>query len=168
MKWIVLGSVAVASVPFLSGCSLLADLPRDARGSTRLLQSGKPLVVGVPERAEADDAAVAAREKALLEKLARRLGTRVEWKKGNAHRLLQDLEEAQVMVVAAQLSSDTPFASEVAMSQPFWKHGPREKDFCMAVAPGENKLLFELDKLIAQDQKERGAALGPRLLGRRA
>jgi hypothetical protein len=136
----------------LGGCSLLADLPRDARGSISKLQAGQPLVVGVPAQNEEDDAPVAAREKALLQKLASRLGTRIEWKRGNTHRLLEDLEQAQVLVVAAQLPSDTPFAQHVALSQPFWKKGPREKDFCFALAPGENRLMLELDRLILEEQ----------------
>ena len=154
-----LALACAASTCSLAGCSVLSDLPRDARLSTSTLRSGQPLCVGVPGHVEkqsgSGDARIAAREKEVVTLLARRLGTRVEWKRGSLHELAQELERGEVLMVAAQLPCDTPFADKVALSQPFLKHGPREEDFCLAVAPGENKLLLELDRLIAQEQRKR-------------
>jgi hypothetical protein len=44
-----------------------------------------------------------------VEKIARRLGAPIEWRTGNAHQLLQDLEELKLPLVAAALPCASPF-----------------------------------------------------------
>jgi hypothetical protein len=140
----------VASIAVcLCGC---ANLPRDARQSTDKTRQSRVLVVGVSE-ADEEMATVSAREKSLVQKVARRLGARVQWRRGNAHTLLQDLEEAKLPIVAATLPSDSPFAASVGISQPYVKNGPGHKDYCLAVAPGENRLLLLVDQIISEEQQ---------------
>jgi hypothetical protein len=133
----------------LSGC---ADLPRDARQSTERIRAAKVLVVGLPS-SQQELAVVAERERVLVERVAKRLGAHVQWKVGNAHTLLQDLEQVRLPLVAATLPSDSPFATSVGLSQPHWRKGPQDKDYCLAVAPGENRLLLLVDQVIAEEQK---------------
>lgn len=148
----------------VSGCFLLlpllsfsgcANLPRDQHGMTDRIRQSGVLVVGVSREGE-KLAALEEREKSLVEKVARRLGVRVEWRRGNAHTLLEDLEEWKLPLVAGSIPSDSPFADRVGLSQPYLKDGPGHKDFCLAVAPGENRLLLLVDQVIAEEQRQGG------------
>jgi hypothetical protein len=132
-------------VVVLSGC---ADLPRDQHGATARIQESKVLVAGISRESD-KPSSLEEREKRLVEEVARRLGARVEWRSGNAHALLQDLEKLKLPLVAATLPSDSPFADRIGLSQPYLKDGPGHKDYCLAVAPGENHLLLLVDQVIA-------------------
>jgi hypothetical protein len=133
----------------LSGC---ANLPRDQHGATARIQQSKVLVAGISRESD-KPSSLENREKRLVEEVGRRLGARVEWRSGNAHALLQDLEELKLPLVAATLPSDSPFADRIGLSQPYVKDGPRHKDYCLAVAPGENRLLLLVDQVIAEDRR---------------
>jgi hypothetical protein len=149
----VLASLSLAATGLaLSGC---ADLPRDQHGATERIRQSRVLTVGVPT--DENDSPVARREREVLQKIATRLGATIEYKKGDSHQLLQDLENLKYPIVAASLPSDSPFAQSVGMSQPYWKNGPERKDYCLAVAPGENRLLFIVDQVILEEQKSRNA-----------
>ncbi len=140
---------------FCAGASGCADLPRDQHGATERIREKGVLVVGVSRGDK--PSALQGREKRLIEKIARRLGARVQWRPGNAHQLLQDLEELKLPIVAAAIPSDSPFSAGVGMSQPYLKDGPQHKDYCLAVAPGENRLLFLIDQIIAEEEREGGS-----------
>ncbi len=133
-KGILCVSVYPRLVIVLSGC---ADLPRDQHGATARIQESKVLVAGISRESD-KPSFLEEREKRPVEEMARRLGARVEWRNGNAHALFQDLEELKVPLVAAVLLSDSPFADRIGLSQPYLKDGPGHKDYCLAVAPGEN------------------------------
>jgi hypothetical protein len=149
--------VSIFAVGAFSGC---ADLPRDQHGATSRIQESRVLTVGIP--AEQEDSQVVRREREILQKVAQRLGARIEYKKGNAHQLLQDLENLKYPIVAAALPSDSPFSQSVGMSQPYWKNGPERKDYCIAVAPGENRLLFIVDQIILEENKSRHTTASPK------
>ena len=152
-KVVLYAPVSVWFVAALSGC---ADLPRDQHGATARIQESKILVAGISR--EGDKASsLEERERRLVEDVARRLGARVEWRSGNAHALLQDLQELKLPLVAASVPCDSPFAQHVGLSQPHLKNGPRRKDYCLAVAPGENRLLLLVDQVIAEEHR-RGEA----------
>ena len=143
---------AVLLTLLTGGC---ADLPRDQYGWTERIRESGVLTVGVSQDSAAP-AALEERERRLVEKVARRLNARVEWRRGNAHALMQDLEERNLPLVAAAVPSDSPFARRIVLSQPYLKYGPRHKDYCLAVAPGENRLLLLVDQVIAQERREEG------------
>jgi hypothetical protein len=135
----------VAVLLAVSGCG---GLPRDARGwSDRVLRDGV-LPVGVSQEKADGLGTVAERERATVEAVAHRLNARVEWRPGNAHQLLRDLEEGRIPLVAAQVSKDSPFAAVVGLSRPYLKKGPEGRDYCLAVAPGENRLLLTVDQTV--------------------
>lgn len=135
----------------LAGC---ADLPRDQKGSTDKIRAGRVLVVGI-SREKSEPSEMQKREQLIVKKVAQRLGAKVKWQPGNAHQLLLDLEEVKLPIVAASITSDSPFAERVGLSQPFLKDGPNHKDYCLAVAPGENKLLLLVDQIIAEEQRDK-------------
>lgn len=134
-----------------SGC---ADLPRDQSGWTSQIQREGVLVVGFSRPLQKDEA-VFQREKQVLQKLAKRLGARLELREGNAHTLLDELQKRQLAVVMAQIPSESPFAEKLGFSQPFYKRDDGQNndiEYSIAVAPGENRLLLMLDKIIADDK----------------
>jgi hypothetical protein len=60
-------------------------------------------------------------------------------------------------LVAAALPSDTPYSAEVGMSRPYRRKGPHSKDYCLAVAPGENALLLTVDRVAEEQAKGKEA-----------
>ena len=126
-----------------------ADLPRDQHGSTDRIRESGELVVGISHEGF-DSVATEEREKMLVEKVAARFGARVLWRRGNAHQLLEDLEEMRLPLVSATIPCDSPFAGRVGLSMPYMENGLHGKDYCLAVAPGENRLLLLVDEVIAE------------------
>jgi ABC-type amino acid transport substrate-binding protein len=135
-------------------------LPRDQRGASAEARANGRLVVGVPAERAPADSLVAARERALVEEVARRLGVRIAWRTGDTHELLGRLQEWELPIVAAAVTSDTPFGAHVALSKPFWKDGPGHRDYVLAVAPGENALLLLVDQVVAEADARRAAGAG--------
>jgi len=82
----------------------------------------------------------------LVEAFARSIDARVEWRTGGADELLHALEEREIDVLAAGLTTKSPWAQHVGMTRPWRKDGSEER--VLAVAPGENGTLFALDRLI--------------------
>ena len=147
MNWRRSRLLSIPLTIFLSGC---ADLPRDQHGASTRIRQRAVLTVGASHES-AQLTPLEKREKRLVEKIARRLGARIEWRTGNAHQLLQDLKELKLPLVAAALPCDSPFSARLGMSQPYLKDGPRHQDYCLAVAPGENQLLLLVDQVIAEE-----------------
>jgi hypothetical protein len=145
-------TVLPALMVLAGGC---ADLPRDQDGWTQRVRKSGVLPVGVPGRS-GEHALMEDRERRLVEEAARRLHARVQWRPGNVHVLLEELKERKIPVVAATLPTDSPFAAEVGLSQPYLKKGPGKKDYCLAVAPGENRLLLLIDTVIADERRRAG------------
>jgi len=78
-------NVWLLSIPltiFLSGC---ADLPRDQHGASTRIRQRAVLTVGASHES-AQLTPLEKREKRLVEKIARRLGARIEWRSGNRRR----------------------------------------------------------------------------------
>ena len=96
------------------------------------------------------------REERLVSAIAARLGARVEWRLGDAHELLDDLADLELPLVAAAVNTDSPFADRVGLSKPYLKDGPHGRDYCLAVAPGENRLLLLVDRIIAETPQTEG------------
>lgn len=128
-----------------------ADLPRDQHRATARIRESGEIVVGISSE-RFDSAEMEAREKMLVEIVAARLNARIVWRRGNAHHLLEDLTELKLPLVAANIPCDSPFADRIGMSQPYLKDRTNETDYCLAVAPGENRLLLLVDQTIAEEQ----------------
>ena len=108
------------------------------------------IVVGISSSSE-NVAPSQERERYLAEKIAAGLGAKVEWRADNTHRLLEDLEELKLPLVAAAIPCDTPFANRIGLSQPYFKDEARGVKYCLAVASGENHLLLLADEIIAKE-----------------
>lgn len=128
-----------------------ADLPRDQHGATARIRESGEIVVGISAE-RFDSVEMEAREKMLVEIVAARLNARIVWRRGNAHHLLEDLTELKLLLVAANIPCDSPFADRIGMSQPYLKDRTNDTDYCLAVAPGENRLLLLVDQTIAEEQ----------------
>ena len=124
----------------LAGC---ANLPRDCDGATARIRQSKLLEAG---STQSQNFAAHEREKKIIEKVAKELGATVLWREGNALDLMREVEERELPVAAATVRDDSPFASRVGLSKPFFEEG--ETKFCIAVAPGENELLLRIDRAI--------------------
>lgn len=104
----------------LLGC----DLPRDARGSLRRIE-GDVLRVGVAGDGpwarvrDLDEGPPDGVEVALVQLLAERLRARVEWEQGEQEDLLEALGRGGLDLVVCGLTDDTPWAKEVALTQPY-------------------------------------------------
>jgi hypothetical protein len=151
---------AARAVAWLAATCLVAacgPLPRDQRQASAEARANRRLVVGVPAQRAPADSLVAARERAVVEEVARRLGARVEWRPGDTHALLDRLQAWELPIVAAAVTSDTPYKAHVGLSKPFWKDGPGHRDYVLAVAPGENALLLLVDQVVAEADARRAA-----------
>lgn len=148
-------SLGVACL-WLAGCSSLESLPRDQHGATERIRAERVLVVGTSSGTSSNAAASVTEraERRLVQRVAARLGARVQWRRGNAHTLLEALQELKLPLVAASLPCDSPFAEAVGFSKPYLEDGPQHKDYCLAVAPGENRLLLLIDQTIAEEKKK--------------
>lgn len=141
-------SAFALSTLLVVGC---ANLPNDQHESTTRIRQSGTIVVGVSR--ENDNAALfEKREKPLVEKIAARLDAKIEWRADNAHRLLEDLEDLKLPLVAASVSCDTPFADRIGLSKPYFTDENQDKEYCLAIAPGENRLLLLVDETIAEEQ----------------
>lgn len=134
----------------ITGCS---SLPRDQHGSSDRITKSGVLVVGVAQREDIPPA-LAEQERLLIHEVARRLGVKVKWRQGDTHTLLEELKDLKIPLVAAGLPHDTPFADEIGLSLPYLKKGPQNKSYALAVAPGENGLLFLVDQVIAERTRQ--------------
>ena len=141
--WVLLGVFA------LSGCD---SLPRDQQGWTSQIQKDRVLVVGFAKPSKEDEP-IFAQEKQVLQKLAQRLGARLEMREGNAHSLLDEVEHRRLAIVAAQIPADSPFSQKLGFSQAFYTRQSDKTEYSIAVAPGENRLLLLLDQTIAEQQQ---------------
>lgn len=136
-------------------CGGCASLPRDTDNWTAQIQAARTLEVGVvQEPGEAGTRGISAQEAAIVEKLAKRLGANVRWREGNLLELMHALEEREIPLVAAEVRVDSPYAQTVGMSRPYGEKDKTKR--CIAVAPGQNRLLLMLDTIIADSEKADG------------
>ena len=58
----------------------------------------------------------------------------------------------KLALVAANIPCNSPFADRVGMSQSYFKDLTNdETDYCLAVPPGENRLLLLVDEILAEE-----------------
>ncbi len=145
-----LRTILLVSLSFVLTCSC-ADLPRDQHGATNRIKQTGEIIVGVSPGSN-NNTNQGDAETRLVEKVAARLGARIVWRAGNAHQLLQDLADLKLPLVAATIPCDSPFAARIGLSKPYFKDEKHDKDYCLAVAPGENRLLLLVDQVIAEEQ----------------
>ena len=132
--------IAVACI----GC----DMPRDPHDTLYRIRGGT-IRVGASEHGpwvRFDGDGPAGVEVQLLQDFARRQDAEIRWVEGSESELFQALKEGQLEVIIGGLDDSTPWAPEVALTQPFITVG--DKRHVMAVRQGENRWLLELDKFL--------------------
>jgi hypothetical protein len=133
----------------LAGC----DLPRDPEDTLRTVR-GRILRVGVLNYGENAD-----KDRPIVERLAAGLGSKLVYVEGDAHALFEDLKSGQIHLVIGGVPASTPFGKELGLSKPIGPlHSAHEKeDRVIAVRPGENAFLLQINQVI-EAAKTEGAA----------
>ena len=111
-------ALLVAALLLLPGC----DWPRDA-GTTLHDVRGGLLRVGVtaepPWVTVAADGTVGGAEAVLVERLAARLGARVEWYPGSESTRMAALKERVLDLVVGGLTADAPWVEQASLTHPY-------------------------------------------------
>jgi len=138
-------ALVVACCSALSGC----DLPRDPEGTLSRVRNGV-IRVGVTPHGrwvESDEGQPPTGiEPTLVEDFARQLGAEVRWYRGSETQVLTALETFELDLVVGGLTDDTLWSDRVGLSQPYFE--TEDRRHVMAVAPGENAFLLQLDRFL--------------------
>lgn len=94
----------------------------------------------------------------LVQKLAERLGTEVEWHVDTENDLFPGLEEFHLDLVIAGLTKDNPWSERVGFTRPYAKVGSATglKEHVLAVPPGENAWLRYIEEFLLEQEQEIG------------
>jgi hypothetical protein len=135
-------------------------MPRDPEGTFERVRGGT-IRAGLSEngpwtRVTGDGDGESGIEVELLKRFANELGAKVEWTHGSEGDLLQSLHRGRLDVVVGGLTDSTPWAKQVGLTQPYVTVPAegRDEKHVIAVAPGENRWLLELDRFL---QRQRDA-----------
>jgi polar amino acid transport system substrate-binding protein len=112
---------ATAALTLMLALAVACDFPRDAEGTLARVRGGT-MRVGVSQHAPwvrlASEEPEGV-EPALLRRWAKQLEARLEWVRGSEAALVEALQQGAIDVLAAGLQHSTPFASKMALSQPY-------------------------------------------------
>ncbi|MGP9709497.1 transporter substrate-binding domain-containing protein [Brachybacterium sp. AOP24-D1-21] len=154
-RLILLGALLLAA----AGCQ--GSFPADTQGTLDRVTGGE-LRVGIAENPPwtevAPDGAVSGSEVDLLSDYAETIDAEIRWVPGGENVLAAEMKEGNLDLVVGGLASDVPWTSEIALTRPYTTtQGPDGKpvDIVMGVRPGENALLVDLERYLA----ERGGEL---------
>lgn len=144
-------AAAVAAALSTGGCG---GLPRDPEGTLERVRGGT-LRVGIARTepwTNGSAAAPAGIEIDLVRTVASGLDARVEWVAGGESELIERLERHELDLVAAGLEKTTPWGKRVGLTRPYarWPEERREVGRVLAVAPGENGFLLEVERRLAR------------------
>ena len=81
-----------------------------------------------------------------VEAFARAHGARVEWRRGSESELFEALEKRELDIVVGGFTDDNPWGPKLGLTRPYAESG--KKRHVIAVAPGENRLLLEFERLL--------------------
>ncbi|MCB0311569.1 MAG: transporter substrate-binding domain-containing protein [Bdellovibrionales bacterium] len=91
----------------------------------------------------------------LIQRLAGSLNTEVVWISGGLEEHLRELSRFEIDLVAAGLSSDTPWRGRVALSKPYaFSERKASEQRVLALPPGENAWLLMVDKFLLKHRDE--------------
>jgi hypothetical protein len=154
---------ALALFVLTGGCD---RLPRDMRGTLDEVR-GQTLRAGVvSERApwvERRDGGASGIEVQLIERFAARLGARVSWTWGGEQGLVERLERRELHVVAAGFDETSPWSKHVGMTRPYFESEEdwsRSVRHVLAVPPGENAWLLQLERFLREERARVQAQYG--------
>ena len=164
IRWIHAGLILFAA----AGC----DLPRDSDGTLDRVRGGTMRVGFVVDTPWTTDSAggVGGIEGGLVQSLARELGARASWKRGQQDYLLTALQHRELDLVIGGLTADSPWSKQVAFTRPYFTDtvsvsgSLKPREHVLAVAPGENAWLTRVEQMliaaegqVSRQARERGA-----------
>jgi ABC-type amino acid transport substrate-binding protein len=135
----------------LTGC----DLPRDSMGTLDRVR-GDTLRVGVvasPPYLVRSGEQAAGPEAELVRAFASSVDAAVEWRWGSLDDHMKSLEAFELDLVAAGLTTASPWKRKVGFTRPWRVEGKRKH--VLAVPPGENAVLVALEELIEARRRQR-------------
>lgn len=142
-----------AALVFVTACD---QLPRDPRHTLERIRKTHEIVAGVAEDRpfiERRGEEAAGVEADIIRGFASSLGATVKWKWGAQEKHFHDLEQFQLDLVAGGVTAKSPWSKKVAMTRPYAETLDKEKH-TIAAPPGENALLLEFEKFLAEHHGE--------------
>lgn len=137
-------------------------LPRDPNKSVDRIRQTAVLRAGFTEHApwvtRAEGGRAEGPEAELVERFAESLGARAEWRHGSESQLFDALEQFELDIVVGGLTADNPSAPRLGVTRPYVERD--DKQHVMAVAPGENRLLVALERVLGAHAREIAARTG--------
>ena len=124
------------------------DLPQDPEGTLERVEAGAVRVgiTGSPPWTVVTDGEPAGVEAALVEGLARELGSEIEWVDGSESEILEQIELGHLDLAVGGFTADNPWAKKVTFIQPYFTHG--EDEHVMAVPHGENAWIVFVERFL--------------------
>jgi polar amino acid transport system substrate-binding protein len=120
-------------------------IPRDPEGSLDRIRRSGVLRAGItPHEPFTTDAG--GPEADIITAFAQTLGARVEWHRGPESRLFEALERFELDVAIGGFTMDNPWGPKLGFTRPYLE--VNEKQHVVAAAPGENRLLVELERVL--------------------
>ena len=138
----------------LAGCGL--QIPTDPDGTLEEIRTSGELRVGVSPHPpfttlpEEPDALPGGTEVELVTGFAETVGAEPVWVVDGEESLVKDLEEGEIHLLVGGLTAKSPWAKHVALTRPYatTPEDGKQVDHVMAVVPGENALLSELERYL--------------------
>ncbi|WP_374927794.1 transporter substrate-binding domain-containing protein [Kytococcus sedentarius] len=134
----------------LSGCS---SIPADPDGTLAQIEQSGELTVGVAVHPpfttvpDGHDEDPRGSDIELVRGFAERLGAEPTWVVGGEEELITQLEEGEIDLLVGGFTKKHPGLKTVGATRPYGttEQGGKEVELVMAVVPGENALLTELE-----------------------
>jgi hypothetical protein len=149
MRWLRSSSRLLFLCLALQSCGV----PHDPEGTLERAQ-GEALLVGATEAPPyliRLEHGATGPEAEVVDAFARRIGATVEWRWGALEDHLRALEAFDLHLVAAGLTAASPWSSRVGLTRAWRIEGDHRR--VLAVPPGENRMLLELNELIVSGLK---------------
>ena len=150
-------SAFCASVLSLSACGI----PRDPEDSLDRIKQTRVVRAGIVER-EPFTSATGGPEADVITAFAQSLGAQVEWHRASESTLFEALEKFELDVAVGGFTFDNPWALKLGFTRPYLETG--KKQHVIAAAPGENRLLFELERVLRAHAPAIAAKVGGKAL----
>lgn len=132
-------------------------MPRDPEDSLERITRTGVLRAGITARPPFTTEA-GGPEAEVIAAFARSLGAAVEWRRGSESELFESLEKFELDVVVAGLTEDNPWAPKLGFSRPYVEAAGSKH--VVAAAPGENRLLLALERVLRAHAASVAAKVG--------
>ncbi|MCQ0090867.1 enoyl-CoA hydratase [Roseovarius sp. M141] len=131
--------MAVLAMSLLIACKV----PDDPEGTTEEVTGGILRVGALVEPLDQADSDAVAR-------IASAMQAETELVTGDPHTLFVQLENGKLHIIAGRIPANTPFAADVALSNPLGRVtlGNETEDRALAIRKGENRFLITVNRAI--------------------